>query len=236
MERTDGVSLSCVLDQMEQMSWCQITQPQATISQRLRVVVFVHSLACCIEELKRNHITWFFSLNAPPHILSCAQIPRCSVIHSVLLICSLLCQDLADVHIFGNCTATWCLIFSGGNESVTSTKVTTARSICYLACLMMYPGCFVLVCDRFSLPGGVDSAGSPPVVALWHTGPLLPLVPNVQSTFFSFFIMDGAHKMNDLGSCNAVRSTAWSVCTDIASDWCSLSVWNAGIRCHFVVI
>lgn len=143
MERTDGVSLSCVLDQMEQMSWCQITQPQATISQRLRVVVFVHSLACCIEELKRNHITWFFSLNAPPHILSCAQIPRCSVIHSVLLICSLLCQDLADVHIFGNCTATWCLIFSGGNESVTSTKVTTARSICYLACLMMYPGCFV---------------------------------------------------------------------------------------------
>lgn len=129
---------------------------------------------CCIEELKRNNITWFFSLNAPPHILSCAQIPRCSVIHSVLLICSLLCQDLADVHIFGNCTATWCLIFSGGNESVTSTKVTTARSICYLACLMMYPGCFVLVCDRFSLPGGVDSAGSPPVVALWRTGPLLP--------------------------------------------------------------
>ena len=49
------------------------------------------------------------------------------MIHGLLLICVLLCQDLVDVHIVGTVVQLG-VDLSGDNGSVTSTKVTTASS------------------------------------------------------------------------------------------------------------
>jgi hypothetical protein len=95
---------------------------------------------------------------------------------------------------------------------------------------MLYPTCFVFVCDRFSLPGGVDSAVLPPFVFCGALGPAAcPLEPNVH--LFSFFflftiiIMVGAHKMATAADLVTFNDRLHDLYVQfIAPDWCSLSV------------
>ena len=107
MERTDGMILSCVLDPMEQINCCQITQPQTTISQNGYSLVSIlwHAV---LKSWSATTAHGSLSLNAPPHILSCAQISRRIVIHGLLLICRLLVSGSRGCAYCGNFSATWC--------------------------------------------------------------------------------------------------------------------------------
>jgi hypothetical protein len=53
-----------------------------------------------IQENIKIHLTLYTESPSPPHILRCAQISRCSVIHGLLLIYRLLCQEILLMCIF----------------------------------------------------------------------------------------------------------------------------------------
>ena len=109
MERTDGMILSCVLDPMEQINCCQITQPQTTFSQNGCICIHRCPFSGMLywrAEVQPQHMVLFTECS-PTHFVLCTNFTLHRDTWFIVDLSSAL-SGSCGCAFCGNCSTTWC--------------------------------------------------------------------------------------------------------------------------------